>query len=71
MKNDLAPAPADGAAPPVPPTQVNDLANADNSTGSAKPAAAASSSQPQQAAPADSNTESSSKKKKKHHLIPF
>ena len=75
MKNDLPPAPGDnGAAPAPPPTQVNDLANAPATSGSApgtSSATTSSSSAQQQAPPADSNTESSSKKKKKHHLIPF
>jgi len=74
MKNDLAPAPADGAAPVPPPTQVNDLANApagSASTTTTGSGTASSSPAPQQAPPADSNSESSSKKKKKHHLLPF
>jgi outer membrane protein assembly factor BamD len=66
MKNDLAPANG-GAAPPLPPTQVNDLAN----SGSSSSQSASSSSAQQQAAPADSSTESTSKKKKKKHLLIF
>ena len=72
MKNSLAPAPSDnGPAPPPPPTQVNDLANAPAGTGSATTpsSSATTSSSTQQAPQADSNTESSSKKKKKKHLL--
>jgi outer membrane protein assembly factor BamD len=68
LGNDLAP-PANGAttvaAPPLPPTQVNDAP---------KPAASGAASTDANAipaAPADPTAESSSKKKKKHHLFPF
>ncbi len=70
MKNDLAPAADSGPATPLPPTQVNDLANSNSGSGST-PAAAAASSSAQQAPPANSATESSSKKKKKKHLLVF
>jgi outer membrane protein assembly factor BamD len=67
MKNDLTSAPATGAAAPVPPTQVNDVA-----PGSSSGTQPAASSNSQQQAPAtDPQTESSSKKKKKHKLLPF
>jgi outer membrane protein assembly factor BamD len=71
MKNDLAPSnnAATSPAPPLPPTQVNDLQGANSSAGSTQSASANSTQQ--QAAPANPNTESSSKKKKKHHLIPL
>jgi outer membrane protein assembly factor BamD len=68
MKNDLAPAAGSNPAPPLPPTQVNDVAGA-NSSSTQQPAA--SSSTTQQAPPANSDTESSSKKKKKKHLLLF
>ena len=69
MKNDLAPAnnAAAAPAPPLPPTQVNDLAGASSS--SSQPAASASTQK--QAPPVNSDTESSSKKKKKKHLLLF
>ena len=71
LGNDLKPAagaaPADGTAPPLPPTQVNDAPNA--APPSSAPASADAASQ--QTAPADANTESSSKKKKKKHLLVF
>ncbi len=69
MKNDLAPASTATAspAPPLPPTQVNDVAGASSSSTQSS----ASSSTQQQAAPANSDTESSSKKKKKKHLLLF
>jgi len=70
MKNDLAPAANSTPAPPLPPTQVNDVAGANSSSSGTQPAASNSSGQ-QQAAPADSQTESSSKKKKKKHLLVF
>ncbi len=70
MKNDLAPG---GAAPPLPPTQVNDLAGAN--TSSTTPAASsttpAASSSSATTSTADANTESSSKKKKKKKLLLF
>ena len=77
MKNDLAPpansAAVPAAAPPIPPTQVNDLAGTSSSSSgsSSQPAAASSSTQQQSAPPANSDTESSSKKKKKKHLLLF
>ena len=69
MKNDLAPAnsAATTPAPPLPPTQVNDVAGANSSS---SPAAASSSTQ-QQAPAANPDTESTSKKKKKKHLLLF
>lgn len=73
LGNDLTPPttsssnPADGTAPPLPPTQVNDAPKAAAPSGT--PASADAASQP--AAPADTSTESSSKKKKKRHLFPF
>jgi outer membrane protein assembly factor BamD len=71
MKNDLAPANTAAAAPapPLPPTQVNEVAGASSSS-SAQQASASSSTQ-QQAPAANSDTESSSKKKKKKHLLLF
>jgi outer membrane protein assembly factor BamD len=72
MKNDLAPAANSAPAPPLPPTQVNDIAPAastGSSTSGSQPAA--SSSTQQQASDANSDTESSSKKKKKKHLLLF
>jgi len=57
----------ESAAPPLPPTQVNDAPKA-SAPGSAPASADAAG---QQAAAADANTESSSKKKKKKHLIVF
>jgi outer membrane protein assembly factor BamD len=70
LGNDLA-APATStagaAAPPLPPTQVNDAPNA--AAGGA-PAASASAGDTT-ATPADPTTESSSKKKKKKHLLVF
>ena len=69
MQNDLpASGDASQAAPMPPPTQVNDLANSNSSTGST-PAASSSTAQP--APPANTDTESTSKKKKKHKLLPF
>ncbi len=69
MKNDLAPANSPAAAPPLPPTQVNDVAGSNSTTSGTQPSA--SSSAQQQAPPANSDTESSSKKKKKKHLLLF
>ncbi len=69
LGNDLAPAAnsaTPGAAPPLPPTQVNDAPKP-----ASDPAAPASASaNPAPAPAADPTTESSSKKKKKHHF-PF
>ena len=69
LGNDLAP-PANGAtpgaAPPLPPTQVNDAPKP--AASGTTPANADANATP--AAPADPTTESSSKKKKKHHF-PF
>jgi outer membrane protein assembly factor BamD len=75
LGNDLTPpsssnpssTPADGTAPPLPPTQVNDAPKAATPAGT--PASADAASQP--ATPADTSTESSSKKKKKKHLLIF
>jgi|SRR5580700_719270 outer membrane protein assembly factor BamD len=69
LGNDLTPAakPVADAAPPLPPTQVNDAPKAAPPSESA-PAAASATQTP--ATPADPTTESSSKKKKKHHF-PF
>jgi outer membrane protein assembly factor BamD len=69
MKNDLVPSnsAATTPAPPLPPTQVNDVAG---STSGSAPAAASTSTQ-QQAPAANPDTESSSKKKKKKHLLLF
>jgi outer membrane protein assembly factor BamD len=69
LGNDLTPAakPVADAAPPLPPTQVNDAPKAAPPSDSA-PAAAGATQTP--ATPADPTTESSSKKKKKHHF-PF
>jgi outer membrane protein assembly factor BamD len=71
LGNDLKPPtspPTDNAAaPPLPPTQVNDaqkVTPTDSTT-------AAADANGQQAASADTNTESSSKKKKKKHLLVF
>ena len=70
MGNDLA-QPASGAtsgaAPPLPPTQVNDAPK----TGPTDSSAASADSTNTPAAAADPNTESSSKKKKKKHLLVF
>ena len=69
LGNDLVPPAnnaAPGAAPPLPPTQVNDAPKAASSDSA--PAAADANSTP--ATAADPTTESSSKKKKKHHF-PF
>ena len=68
MGNDMATPAGDGSAPIPPPTQVNEVAGANNGS-STQPAASSSSAQ--QAPPADSSTESSSKKKKKKHLLLF
>ena len=70
MKNDLAPASTATAtpAPPLPPTQVNDVSGTNSSSSSQT---AASASTQQQAAAANPDTESSSKKKKKKHLLLF
>jgi len=68
MGNDLAqPASTttDGAAPPLPPTQVNDAPK----TAPTDSSAASTASTP--ATTADPSTESSSKKKKKKHLLVF
>ncbi|HEX8800614.1 MAG TPA: outer membrane protein assembly factor BamD [Terriglobales bacterium] len=70
MGNDLAqPASgaANGAAPPLPPTQVNDAPK----TGPTDSSAASTDSSNTPATAADPNTESSSKKKKKKHLLVF
>ena len=69
LGNDLTPAakPVADAAPPLPPTQVNDAPKAAPPSDSAPAAAGAT---PTPATPADPTTESSSKKKKKHHF-PF
>ena len=69
LGNDLAPSSTSSgsAAPPLPPTQVND---APKSTPPADGAAPSSDTSQQPAQAADTNTESSSKKKKKHHF-PF
>jgi len=68
LGNDITPAakPAGDAAPPLPPTQVNDAPKA--AASDAAPAAASTTAAP--ATAADPTTESSSKKKKKHHF-PF
>jgi len=70
MGNDLA-QPASGAtsaaAPPLPPTQVNDAPK----TGPTDSSAASTDSSNTPATAADPNTESSSKKKKKKHLLVF
>jgi outer membrane protein assembly factor BamD len=68
LGNDLTPAakPAADAAPPLPPTQVNDAPKA--ASGDSAPAATGATPTPAPAA--DPTTESSSKKKKKHHF-PF
>jgi hypothetical protein len=68
MKNDLVPSnnSATSPAPPLPPTQVNDVAGAPSSSSTT-----AANGTAQQAPPANSDTESTSKKKKKHHLIPL
>ncbi len=73
LGNDLAPAANSalpGAAPPLPPTQVNDAPKppADPAADTAAPASANANAAPAPAA--DPTTESSSKKKKKHHF-PF
>jgi outer membrane protein assembly factor BamD len=60
LKNDLPP--QQTAAPPLPPTQVNDVAGTSASSSSD------ASDSAQKAAPANPDTESSSKKKKKKHL---
>ena len=70
LGNDLAPAAnsaAPGAAPPLPPTQVNDAPKP--AADPAAPASASASATP--ATAADPTTESSSKKKKKKHLLVF
>ena len=70
MGNDLAqPASGatNGAAPPLPPTQVNDAPK----TGPTDSSAASTDSSNTPATAADPNTESSSKKKKKKHLLVF
>jgi outer membrane protein assembly factor BamD len=69
MKNDLVPSnnSATSPAPPLPPTQVNDVAGAPSSSSTQT----AANGTAQQAPPANSDTESTSKKKKKHHLIPL
>jgi hypothetical protein len=71
LGNDLKPPAgtpaADGTAPPLPPTQVNDAPKAAAPESTTATADAGS----QQAAAADTNTESSSKKKKKKHLLVF
>lgn len=73
LGNDLTPpttsTPADGTAPPLPPTQVNDAPKAAAPADGSTPAASTANGQPA-ATEADTNTESSSKKKKKHHF-PF
>ena len=70
MGNDLA-QPASGAtsgaAPPLPPTQVNDAPKTIPTDSSA----ASTNSNHTPATAADPNTESSSKKKKKKHLLVF
>ncbi len=69
LGNDLAPAAnstTPAAAPPLPPTQVNDAPKA--AAPGTTPASTTASTTP--AEPADTTTESSSKKKKKHHF-PF
>ncbi|HEY4932027.1 MAG TPA: outer membrane protein assembly factor BamD [Terriglobales bacterium] len=69
LGNDLTPPAnnaAPGAAPPLPPTQVNDAPKA--AVGDPAPASANANAAP--ATTADPTTESSSKKKKKHHF-PF
>ena len=69
LGNDLTPpSGSTQAAPPLPPTQVNDAPKAPAPTDSAP--AAASTNASQQPTSADPSTESSSKKKKKHHF-PF
>jgi hypothetical protein len=69
LGNDLTPpttSVAPGAAPPLPPTQVNDAPKAAADPNA--PASADANATP--ATTADPTTESSSKKKKKHHF-PF
>jgi len=72
MKNDLAPSnnASVSPAPPLAPTQVNDLQGANSNSGGTQQTNASSSTQ-QQAPPVNPDSESSSKKKKKHHLIPL
>ncbi len=68
MKNDLAPSASSAPAPPLPPTQVNDIATPSSSGSTQQPVASSST---QQAAPAATDNESTSKKKKKKHLLLF
>ncbi len=71
MKNDLAPANNSASAPPLPPTQVNDVAGASSSSSSSSSTQQAGTSAQQQSPPVNADVESSSKKKKKHHLLPW
>jgi len=71
LGNDLTPpatSTAPGAAPPLPPTQVNDAPKA-AAAGDTAPASGNATAAP--AATADPTSESSSKKKKKKHLLVF
>jgi len=70
LGNDLTPPASEaapGAAPPLPPTQVNDAPK----TAPVDTAPASANAGTAQATPADPTTESSSKRKKKKHLIIF
>ncbi len=71
LGNDLTPpSSSTQAAPPLPPTQVNDAQKPPAPTDGTTPAAASTDTSQAQPTSADPSTESSSKKKKKHHF-PF